>query len=147
MGHPQFLWAVCASASPPSEKKTFILIYNLSLASFCWKPFFVLSLSSHAKRQSPSCLYTPFKYWNDSVRSPQSLLQAEHSQLPQAFFIAELLQSSGHICGPPSPCWPRLFCCSPGYSWPFSLKVHSADLCLAFHSSQPPGLSLQSCSQ
>ena len=34
------------------------------------------------------------------MRSPQSLLQAKQAQLPQPFFIREVLQPSDHPCGP-----------------------------------------------
>jgi len=34
------------------------------------------------------------------MRSPQSLLQTEQAQLPQPFFIGEVLQASDYLHGP-----------------------------------------------
>ena len=56
------------------SKEFFPKIYP-NLLSFSLKTFLlVLSLSAHVKSQYPSSLQVPFQYWNDAVRSPQSLL-------------------------------------------------------------------------
>ena len=66
------------------------------------KPFhLVLSLSTLVNSCSPSCLCAPFKYWKDTMRSSQSLLQAKQSQFPQPFPTGEVLQPSDHLSGPP----------------------------------------------
>ena len=52
-------------------------------------------------------------------------------------------QSRGGL-SPPSPCWPLLFRCSLGYSWPSGLQVHPADYCLLYHLPGLPSHSLQS---
>ena len=55
--------------------KNFLLISNLNLPCLSLKPFpLVLSLFTLVNSRSPSCLYTPFKYWKATMRSPQSLL-------------------------------------------------------------------------
>ena len=55
--------------------KNFFPTSNLNFSYFSLKPFsLVLSLSNHVKSQSPSCLQAPFKYWDASMSSPQSLL-------------------------------------------------------------------------
>ena len=55
--------------------KNIFLISNLKLPWLSLKPFLlVLSLSTLVNSHSPSCLYTPFKYWKAAMRSPQSLL-------------------------------------------------------------------------
>lgn len=58
-------------------------------------------LSALVKSQSPSCLYAPLKYWKATVRFPcrKPLLQAEQAQLPQPFFIGEVLPHSDHPHG------------------------------------------------
>jgi len=37
----------------------------------------------------------------------------------------------------PSPCWPHLVWCSPGYSWPSRFQTHSARSCWAPHQPTP----------
>jgi len=48
---------------------------------------------------------------------------------------------------PPSPCWPLLFWCSPGYYLPSGLKDQTAVSCPAFWPPGFPRSSLQDCSQ
>ena len=55
--------------------KNFLLISKLNLPCLSLKPFpLVLSLSTLVNSYSTSCLYTPFKYWKATMRSPPSLL-------------------------------------------------------------------------
>ena len=44
---------------------------------------------------------------------------------------------------PPSICWPRFSCCSPGYGWPSGLQAHFGGSCPAFYPSVPPSPSRQ----
>jgi len=70
MGHPQLLWAACASASSPSQWKMSPDISPKS--SFSLKPFLlVLSLSTHVKRWFSPCLLAPFMYWKATMSSPR----------------------------------------------------------------------------
>ena len=79
----------------------FSLISNLNLPSFCLKQFPpVPSPSTLLNSRSSSCLYAPFKYRKDTMRSPRSLLQAEQAQFPQPLHTGEVLQPSGHLNGP-----------------------------------------------
>jgi len=92
VGHPQPLWAACSSI----WVKTFILTSSLNLSSFSFKPFpLALSLSNYVK-SSPSVplllvsLLQVLEGCNEVSLEP-SLLQAKHAQLPQPFFIGEVL--------------------------------------------------------
>ena len=63
--------------------KNFLLISNLNLPPLSLKPLpLVLSLSILVNSCSPSYLYTPFKYWKATMRSPQSLLFSKLNMLP-----------------------------------------------------------------
>ena len=63
---------------------------NLS-DSMILRPFpLVLSLSTLINSHSPSCLYTPFKYWKATMKSLQSLL---FSKLNKPNFLLEELQA------------------------------------------------------
>ena len=55
--------------------KNFLLVSNLNLLCLGLKPFpLVLSLSTLVNSHSTSYLYTHFKYWKATMRSPQNLL-------------------------------------------------------------------------
>jgi len=83
--------------------KNFFLISNLKLPSFSLKPF-TLALSLHTLVKSPSpSLLCPLQVLEGCYKvSPEpALLQAEQPQLPQPVLIAEGLQPSDHLRGPP----------------------------------------------
>lgn len=81
-GHHQWvLWAAFASAPSPTQHRS---------ASQCWErnscilicPFpLVLPLSTTEKNLSLSSLHPPFRYLWTLMRSPESLLQADLSQV------------------------------------------------------------------
>jgi len=83
--------------------KNFFLISNLNLPSFHLEPFpLVLSLHLLVKSPSPSFLSAPSGTGSYSKVPPEpSLLQAEQPQLPQPVLVAEVLQLSDHLRGPP----------------------------------------------
>jgi len=49
---------------------------------------------------SPSFLQLPCRYWKAAIRSPQSLLQVEQSQLSQPVFDGNGFHFLYHFCGP-----------------------------------------------
>ena len=74
MGHPQPPWATCSVRHHPLGEN-FLLISNLNLPCLSVKPFpLVLSPPTLTNIHSQSRLYTPFKYWKATVRSPRRLL-------------------------------------------------------------------------
>ena len=81
MGHPQPPWATCSVRHHPlGEKLPPHIQPKPPLSQFktippC--PITIHLVSSH----SPSCLYTPFKYWKATMRSPWSLLFSKAVQL------------------------------------------------------------------
>jgi len=49
-----------------------------------------------------SLLYSPFRYWEATLRSPRSLLSPRmHSPSSQPVLVRDAFHSSGHFCGPP----------------------------------------------
>mgnify|MGYP001859411917 CR=1 FL=1 len=94
MGHPQLSEQQCQHLTILCMKK-FILISNLNLLSFSLKPFpLVLSLSDHVK--SAFFFISPPQVQKscNEVSPELHLLHIEQAQLPQPFFIGEVLQPS-----------------------------------------------------
>lgn len=111
--------------------KNFLLIANLNLPSSTSKPFpLILSLSHHIKSVSSCCLKAPFKHWDATVTSPQSLLyssplmifvlfsksvptaQKFSAEVPKSGCITTNVASWGQSRGaqsPPLPCLSLLF--------------------------------------
>ena len=84
--------------------KNFLLISNVNLPCLCLQPFpLVPSLSTLVNNPSPSCLYAPFKYRKDTMRSLRSLLFSKLNKPSSLnlFLTGEVLQPSGHLSGPP----------------------------------------------
>ena len=102
MGHHTFLGSLCQSLTTLWLKK-FLRICNWNLPIFNLKPFpFVLVLTVWVKTQKNLCIsfLDVLEGCNETSLEP-SPLQAEHAELPQPFFIEEVLQSSDHFHSPP----------------------------------------------
>ena len=82
--------------------KKFLLISNLNLPCLSLLPFpLVLSLSTHVNSYTPSCLYTPFKYWKATMRSshlhPPLFLPSFISSWPLFLPLLSSSLSSSHF--------------------------------------------------
>jgi len=75
--------------------KNFLLISNLNLPCLSLKLSPLdLSLYILVNSRSPSCLYTPFKYWKATMRSPWSLLFSQPNKSSSLNLSSECFPSS-----------------------------------------------------